>query len=168
MVAQKLQEVNLRFMNLVKRLSLQRPVILFIYFLAVNITGQLGILYFLPTDIEHPAAMDPVWKQLLITVIAGPIIETLIFQLFFIRVILKKLTVIEILAVVFSAILFGLWHSTNITFMAAGFISGLTLGMLYFVFRQKEMSPFIYLSLFHGGFNLVAMLVNNFILTSSP
>ncbi|MHA4846875.1 lysostaphin resistance A-like protein [Flavitalea antarctica] len=167
-MVRKLQGVNIRFMHLVKRLSLQRPVMLFIFFLAVNITGQLSILYFLPTDTEHAAAGDPVWKQLLITIIAGPIIETLIFQLFLIRVILKKLTVIEILAVLFSAILFGLWHSTNITFMAAGFISGLTLGTLYFVFRRKEMSPFIYLSLFHGGFNLVAMLVNNFILTSSP
>jgi hypothetical protein len=166
-MAQNLLRLNRRFSDLVTKLALQNPILLFIYFVVVNIICQLCILYFLPTDTEHPAAKDPVWKQILITVIAGPIIETLIFQIFFIRLILKKITAMEAVAVFLSAILFGFWHSTNLTFMAVGFVSGLSLGILFFVFRQKKSSPFINLALIHGGFNLVALLVNKFILTSA-
>jgi LPXTG-motif cell wall-anchored protein len=166
-MAQHMRKVNARFIDLVTILSRQNPYLLFICFVLINIICQLCILYFLPTDTEHPAAKDPVWKQIVITVIAGPIIEMLIFQVFLIHFILKKITAMEIIAILLSAILFGLWHSTNITFMAVGFVSGLTLGILYFVFRKKKSSPFISLALIHGGFNLAALLVNKFILTSS-
>ena len=156
--------INEGFLSLVMRLSHQRFFFLFVAFVIINCLCQLLILYFLPTDFEHPSEKYTLIKQIIMIAIVGPIIETLIFQILFLRLILKKITQIEIIAVVLSAILFGLWHSDNITLIAAGFVSGLTLATLFFVFRQKQWSPFFYLAIFHGGFNLIALIINKFLL----
>jgi membrane protease YdiL (CAAX protease family) len=156
--------VNEGFLLLVIRLSHQRLLVLLVAFVLTNCLCQLLILYFLPTDFEHPSEKFTLFKQITMIVVVGPIIETLVFQIFILRFIIKKITPKEIVAVVLSAILFGLWHSDNITLMLAGFVSGLTLAILFFVFRQKKWSPFIYLTLFHGGFNLIALIINKFLL----
>jgi len=163
-LVQLIVKLNARFLRLVMRLSRQRLLLLFVAFVIINCLCQLIILYFLPTDFEHPSEKYTLFKQFIMVVIVGPIVETLLFQILILRFILKKITQIEIIAVVLSAILFGLWHSDNITLIAAGFVSGLTLAILFFVFRQKKWSPFLYLTLIHGGFNLVALVINNILL----
>ncbi|RYY23369.1 MAG: CPBP family intramembrane metalloprotease [Chitinophagaceae bacterium] len=160
---QVLININKGFTRFITKLYPISLVLLSTAFVLFNLICQFMILYLLPTNIEHHAAKDPLWKQIAFVLIAGPIIETLIFQVLLIRWVRNQVSQLEVVATLISAIFFGLWHSTNVTFMAAGFVFGITLATFYFVLRLKSLSPFLYLTIMHSGFNLVALIINDFL-----
>lgn len=113
---------------------------------AVN--GFLGLL--LDKDMTDPVdeliMKSPIWLLFIVVVVIGPIVEELIFRRFIID---KVRPYGEILAVVFSGIVFGAFHGNFSQFFYATLI-GLVLGYVYL--RTMKLK---YTALLHILFNFI-------------
>lgn len=100
----------------------------------------------------------------IITVVIGPLIETLIFQLGIIEIVLyfKKTKIFEYLAILISSLFFGLTHNYNIYYLIFGTIIGFLFAIIYLVAKKrKDMNPFIVVCLGHAIINLIAFFHND-------
>jgi hypothetical protein len=97
--------------------------------------------------------------QFFTIVIFVPILETLIFQVGIIQLVLyffenKKVALIT------SATLFALSHPYGIFYILYTFIIGLYFVYIYFLSLRKNTSPFLTIFIVHALFNLTCYILN--------
>ena len=105
-----------------------------------------------------------------IVVLCAPILETLIFQLLSIELVIFGLTKLNlgshrgilIIAGIVSAILFGLSHSYSIHYIVLSFVGGLIMSFTFLYTRQlyNVLSAFVGCVVVHSGSNLAAFCLN--------
>lgn len=99
-----------------------------------------------------------------ITVIIGPLVETLIFQLGIIEIVLyyRSTKFSGYLALSISSFLFGLTHNYNIYYIIFGTFIGFILAASYLIAKKrKDMSPFLLVCFAHAIINLIAFFHND-------
>jgi len=104
----------------------------------------------------------------LLLVLIGPLLETLIFQHLPIIILPKIIKNIQEKYLIFiSAILFGLSHSYNITYIIFTFLGGIILAYYYFLSIKRKEQAFLNIFLIHLILNFIPysrdfILVNYF------
>ena len=96
------------------------------------ITESLGIFNAYELDFESYSKLAIYFE----VVVLAPIIETLIFQVVIIESIYRYRKNSRVLAILFSALVFGLAHQYSLEYVIATFFLGLYLGMIYTEFKK--------------------------------
>lgn len=138
--------------------------------------------YLLPSLLmEHLFSLHPIDPLSKITnqfdvfvssVIIGPIIETLIFQILLIKgfyiflyiFLVDKITEnkIMIYAIILSSLVFGGMHYYSNMYILMMFILGLFFGMIYYYSKRKKIYPFLPIAIIHSLYNLTVILFDKF------
>lgn len=136
----------------------------FAWRLLVNVIVQ-GIF---PLDIVDLGFKHSEFSMFIRGIVLAPIIETLLFQLIPIELLLlgflnytKKQY--PLLVIIISALLFGLSHYYSIGYIVLTFFIGLYLAALYFVFRRRSNSighAYLMTAFFHLLYNLTSFVVS--------
>jgi Type II CAAX prenyl endopeptidase Rce1-like len=154
---------NSWFDNVVQTLSRYSTFnLIMLYLLADLVISSLFSFVFFP---NHPNAFrfESFRERIFVVVLSAPIIETLIFQFFVIEKSIKYLKSNKLTALFLSAMLFGLSHHYSIAYISKAFCAGLLFGVLYFVVQNKGRNPILYVTIAHASFNLIGVVINNFI-----
>jgi membrane protease YdiL (CAAX protease family) len=115
-------------------------------------------------NIEQFKPTEKLGYVFFVSVIVAPLLETLVCQLCIIElVLLYKGKHRENIAILSSGFVFALGHFSygNYWFTLNTLISGSLLGILFLAFRAKNNFPFWITMLFHGLYNLYAILLDN-------
>lgn len=107
----------------------------------------LGIFFGMLTNVNNPVFKENYSKGELIfmLVLAGPLIETLIFQGFIISI-SNNFVKNALFSVFISALIFGLCHNYAIIHQIKTFISGFIYASLYVMYKNKSKSMLIILA----------------------
>ncbi|MES2330375.1 MAG: CPBP family intramembrane glutamic endopeptidase [Bacteroidota bacterium] len=132
--------------------------VLFALLADVIVTAIFSFILF-PENTSGPVFETSVPDFLLI-VIAAPIIETAIVQLWIIKTVLKYSRNNRLLAVLISAILFGLAHHYSIAYVLKATLAGTIYAMLWFSIAGKQKNPFWYVVLTHSMYNSIGFIIN--------
>jgi len=98
----------------------------------------------------------------LLVVILAPLAETAIVQVWVIKTTLKYSNNNKLIAVLVSAIIFGLGHHYSIAYILKGAIAGAIYGILWFSISGKQKKPFLYVALTHSIYNLIGFIITAF------
>ncbi len=93
-----------------------------------------------------------------VVVVVAPLVETFIFQLS-IFYLMSLLTKNKMIALLVSALLFGLSHSYSLLYIFSGLMGGLLLGYAYIIFQVRKKYPFWSVSVIHSLNNLYLFLI---------
>ena len=96
------------------------------------------------------------------TVLIAPLLETLFFQVWIIKTVLKYVSSNKLLAISVSSILFGIAHSYSIAYVLKATLAGLIYSILYFSISNKKRDPIFYIFITHGTFNLIGFILTYF------
>jgi uncharacterized protein len=122
------------------------------------------ITTFLPEpDMIGFVSTDSIGIDLLITVIAAPIMETLIFQALIIEIvckIIKRPRKNIWIAVMVSSLAFGLNHTYSLSYFIITFFAGIILALAYYLGRYRKESPIVLVFIIHAIYNLSSSLYN--------
>ena len=98
----------------------------------------------------------------LIAIIIGPIVETIIYQavpINLIQFLLRKVRlVIPLLPILVSAIIFGISHNYNTTYLINAFISGIIYAWYYTVVQSRKESAMVVVFAIHSLKNLFVFI----------
>tara|TARA_R110001583_G_C5514211_1_gene397004 strand:- start:71 stop:556 length:486 start_codon:yes stop_codon:yes gene_type:complete len=142
---------------LVKKNSFNFILINFITLLLI-VTPFIFLKYFLNiSSINTIMANSSNLKQFFVGVILGPIIETLIFQILVIKLVLI-ITNKKSIVIFSSAFIFGLTHYFSFFYFTYAFTVGLFFAYLYFLSELKKINPFLTLLIVHSLYNLLIFL----------
>jgi len=109
---------------------------------------------------------DIIVVDLVIAVIAAPLIETLLFQSLIIEIIcriIKRPRNNILLAVLVSSLAFALNHTYSIIYVVFTFFVGIIYAFAYYLGRYRKESAIILVFLLHSLDNLLASLHNMFV-----
>jgi membrane protease YdiL (CAAX protease family) len=109
---------------------------------------------------------DIIVVDLVIAVIAAPLIETLLFQSLIIEVICKIIKRPRrniYIAVFASALAFALNHTYSVSYVIYTFFGGIIYSLAYYLGRYRKESAIILVFLLHSLDNLLASLYNMFV-----
>jgi membrane protease YdiL (CAAX protease family) len=109
---------------------------------------------------------DIIVVDLVIAVIAAPLIETLLFQPLIIEVICKIIKRPRrniYIAVFASALAFALNHTYSVSYVIYTFTGGIIYSLAYYLGRYRKESAIILVFLLHSLDNLLASLYNMFV-----
>lgn len=95
--------------------------------------------------------------HLLYTGIIGPLLETFIFQYAVINV-LQRFRANNIIIIILSAGLFGIWHWYSIAYVLYAFIAGLIYSACFILFQQRKNKAFPWVFILHSSYNIYALL----------
>jgi hypothetical protein len=110
------------------------------------------------TDVSAEFRFDSLKEQIVLLVILAPILETLIFQYAIIEMIKSKRGS-DGLAVVVSALAFGLTHVYSVQYFTATFFSGLLFALIYLAFQMKNKMPVLFVTILHAAYNLFVVVM---------
>ncbi|WP_409557576.1 CPBP family intramembrane glutamic endopeptidase [Allomuricauda sp. SCSIO 65647] len=112
------------------------------------------------------------WVFFILIALIAPVLETLIFQIFLIRgcfVFLyllfgKRLSEVKTLwvSIIFSAIVFGLFHFFDLTYIIIMVFLGLFWGIVYYYSEKRSFSSFITISILHSLYNITIVAIEEF------
>ena len=143
--------------------------IMILFVISILITIALNIC----TEIFNYKLENPHFKeensiiQFLTIVIFVPILETLIFQLGVIKLVLY-FVIHKKVAVFISASLFALSHPYGVVYIIYTLIIGLYFFYIYFLTLRKNTSPFLTIFFVHALFNLICYISNFQIINQLP
>ena len=100
-------------------------------------------------------------EEFFLVVLFAPIFETLIFQSFIIKKSLQYFNNDKVVAVIISALLFGLTHYYSFPYIIKATIAGALYGLLYFIIKKQNKEPYIYIALVHATYNLIGFAINH-------
>lgn len=109
---------------------------------------------------------DIIVVDLVIAVIAAPLVETLLFQSLIIEIIckiIKRPRKNIYIAVITSALAFAFNHTYSISYVIVTFFVGIIYALAYYLGRYRKESPIILVFLLHSMDNLTASLYNMFV-----
>jgi len=138
----------------------------YIFFLVFFLPSMLlgAITTFIPEpESANYWETDIIVVDLVIAVIAAPLIETLLFQSSIIEVICKiiKRPRRNIwIAVFVSALAFALNHKYSMSYVIYSFFGGIIYALAYYLGRYRKESAIILVFLLHSLHNLIASLYN--------
>lgn len=157
--------MNEALINIHTRVS-KLPVFQFIFF--ITLMGYAGkiILAMLsaaiyvsigsPGTVGGPTTEN---TSLVLIVVAGPIIETFLFQMAPI-ILLQKLTSLpKSLIIVISAVIFGATHYYSVSYIVITFFIGLTYAYSYVVFQRRSGLAFWVTASVHSLHNCLAVVL---------
>ena len=107
---------------------------------------------------------DSLIKKIFLIVIFGPALETLIFQVGIISIIKKILPKLPFIAIIISALFFGLSHFYSTIYIYYTFMVGLFLGTLYFIASKRGFNPFLVVFSVHALNNLILFITFEYII----
>jgi membrane protease YdiL (CAAX protease family) len=96
----------------------------------------------------------------ILSVVIGPIIETLLFQKGLHQLLLKLKVTNDFLILVIPSILFGLWHPYNWLYIVYTFFGGLLLNWFYLYAKVNVKYAFWWVASLHSLFNLYVFIIN--------
>ncbi|MCY6356245.1 CPBP family intramembrane glutamic endopeptidase [Clostridium sp. ZS2-4] len=135
--------------NYLKNLSTIKfiaAIVLFTYLIFIPLIPlfYLGEKYIGPMGDATSIARSSLFTQIILTSIAAPILETLIFQYGIIEILnlIPYFKGKNIIITIISALLFGIAHSYSLLYIFFGFSIGLLLAYSYIVYRKKNFSAF--------------------------
>lgn len=102
-------------------------------------------------------------EQFFISVIIGPVIETILFHFLLMELLLlifKKATYRFLIVVVISSLIFSFTHQLQIHFLVMSFIGGVILSSSYIIAKIKNMIPVVVVFFIHALANLGVLLIN--------
>ncbi len=140
------------------------PVYLFILiFFCLSII--LGVITaFLPEpDLTGGFTTDSIVLDWLITVIAVPLIETLLFQTLIIEIIcklIKRPRKSIWIAVIVSSSAFALNHTYSTAYIIITFLGGFILALAYYLGRYRKENAVLLVFIIHSLYNLSSTLYN--------
>jgi hypothetical protein len=136
-----------------------------LFCIAILITLPLNLfLEFFNYKLESPHLKEEnSLLQFFTIVIFVPILETLIFQLGIIKLVLYFIGNKKVAAFI-SASLFALSHPYGVFYILYTFIIGLYFVYIYFLSKRRNTNPFLTISAVHALFNLTFYLINFYII----
>ncbi|TXT28542.1 MAG: CAAX amino terminal protease [Chitinophagaceae bacterium] len=143
----------------ISRLEKISPIRLGIIFLFLEIINSY-IFAFLFPDVKG-SDFENIYEELFVVVLFAPLIETYLIQHLVIKNVLKYSNNNLLLALLLSAIVFGLAHTYSIIYVVKTFISGLIFGILYLTMRKNSEKAILYVAVTHAVFNLFAITINH-------
>ncbi|HEB2441911.1 CPBP family intramembrane glutamic endopeptidase [Bacillus thuringiensis] len=124
---------------------------------------------FLPEIQKNPITEAPLILQVLLGVLAAPIYETVVFQVFLFWLLswIPYIKNRDYLIILIASIIFGLNHRYGITYIVGTTIIGLLYNYAYWVYKKKNekyqvtMSAFGVVFLIHLLHNSIAFIASN-------
>ncbi|MGN4255199.1 CPBP family glutamic-type intramembrane protease [Bacillus cereus group sp. MYBKT14-1] len=124
---------------------------------------------FLPEIQKNPITEAPLILQVLLGVLAAPIYETVVFQVFLFWLLswIPYIKNRDYLIILIASIIFGLNHQYGITYIVGTTIIGLLYDYAYWVYKKKNekyqvtMSAFGVVFLIHLLHNSIAFIASN-------
>lgn len=108
-------------------------------------------------------ATDSIVLDMLIAVIAYPLIETLIFQSLIIEIVCKVIKRPRkniCIAVIISSLAFALNHTYSLSYVIFAFFAGIIYALAYYLGRYRKEGAIILVFILHAMDNLSASLYN--------
>ncbi|RFB53284.1 CPBP family intramembrane glutamic endopeptidase [Bacillus thuringiensis] len=117
---------------------------------------------FLPEIQKNPITEAPLILQVLLGVLAAPIYETVVFQVFLFWLLswIPYIKNRDYLIILIASIIFGLNHRYGITYIVGTTIIGLLYNYAYWVYKKKNEKYQVTMSAF-GGVFLIHLLHNS-------
>jgi len=129
--------------------------------LIIEITSSFIFSNLFPHGGSNGFKFDSMLEQIALAVFLAPIAETYFIQYLIITTILKYSKGNTLLALLISAIVFGLSHYYSIPYIVKTFFAGLTFGTLFLSQKPNFNKAFIYVLITHASYNLFAVIMNN-------
>jgi hypothetical protein len=148
--------------------KINKYLILFLFFiitLSITFLGSYLNDYFFPDEIFFLGNRSLIMK-IFIGSLLGPICETFLFQYLFIKCLrlikFKKFYFSDKLIIIFSGLIFGLLHNTNIIYIIFGVIVGMSFTYTYIYFEKKVgLNPFLSVFILHSAINTFGLFLYN-------
>lgn len=146
------------------------PTISFIFFFLLgSFLFVIPLDLFLPEIQKKPITEAPLILQVLLGVLAAPIYETVVFQVFLFWLLswIPYIKNRDYLIILIASIIFGLNHRYGITYIVGTTIIGLLYNYAYWVYKKKNekyqvtMSAFGVVFLIHLLHNSIAFIASN-------
>jgi uncharacterized protein len=128
-------------------------ILIFHIFGGINVTCSGGGIF----------CNDGLAEQFFISVIIGPVIETLLFHFLLMELLLflfKKANHRYFLVIIISSIIFAISHRFQVHFLIMSFIGGIILASSYIIAKIKNMIPVVIVFFIHALANLGVLLIN--------
>lgn len=141
-----------------------RMIVTFTLFLIVvkRIIIGFTILIFGSINMGDPFFWEiSLFEQFVLAVIIGPIIETLIFHLILIEILLhlfRKAFYRYHFVIIISAALFSFMHYYSVSYLILSFFAGVVFSTAYIVAMKRGMLPFAIVFVIHSFSNLLSFL----------
>lgn len=148
--------------NILKQISKQKNMMYFIIILILKLLiGYITSIvstYIDPRSTENPIENYGLTFEIIVSLFLAPLIETLIFQLIIIEL-LVKMKINPSIIISISALLFGISHNYNTLYMVATTISGFIYAIYYYKLRnQGKLNSYLLVSGLHSLSNLPSLL----------
>lgn len=111
-------------------------------------------------DVSESFQFGSLMNQIFLLVILAPVLETLIVQYGIIDFTLSKFKS-NTLAIILSAIVFGLFHFYSAQYMVATFFSGVLFAFIYLIFKAKNGRPILFVTVLHASYNLFLLIMKH-------
>ncbi|SCC53105.1 Uncharacterized protein BC05F1_04215 [Bacillus wiedmannii] len=142
---------------------------LLFFFLLGSFLFVIPLDLFLPEIQKKPITEAPLILQVLLGVLAAPIYETVVFQVFLFWLLswIPYIKNRDYLIILIASIIFGLNHRYGITYIVGTTIIGLLYNYAYWVYKKKNekyqvtMSAFGVVFLIHLLHNSIAFIASN-------
>ncbi len=157
--------VNRQYDDFIFSISKKETTTLIFYTVTIDLI--ITILFskvFFSTHSSGPT-FDSKIEAFILAVLVSPLFETLIFQHWVIKLILKKCDGAKLLSCLVSAVLFAASHYYSWAYVLKTFISGLLFGSLYLVSIRMNKNPIFMVFLSHAIYNSIGFVID--ILTGS-
>ena len=136
-----------------------------VYLLLLALSADIlisGIFsYILFPDHSSGLPFSSVSEEFIILLLVAPVLETWIFQSFIIKKSLQYFNNDKLVAIILSAVFFGLTHYYSIPYIIKATIAGIFYAMLYFILLNKKKQPVIYIIIVHSIYNLIGFTLND-------
>lgn len=128
----------------------------FILDFSIGLLTSSVATYFDPNATKNPIEDEAVLVVFIVSILIGPIIETLLSQILIIEVLLRA-KVKPILCIGVSALVFGISHNYNVFYIIAMVISGFIYALYYYKLRdQGKLNGLLLVFVLHSLNNLLA------------
>ena len=100
----------------------------------------------------------------ILTVIVGPLIETIIFQYLIIEFLLRFKKIKTNIIILVSALAFGCWHYYNLIYVLVTCVGGFIYASYYLYLKTKETEsplPLLYIFSLHALWNFLSFILND-------
>jgi len=155
-----LQRTEQRMSRLIIRSSRLHTIVILTGGLLIQTIIMTFFSLFWWKDVSESFRFGSLLNHILLLVILAPVLETLIVQYGIIDFTLTKFKS-NTLAIILSAVGFGLFHYYSAQYMVATFFSGILFAFIYLIFKTKNGRPILFVSVLHALYNLFLLIMKH-------